>query len=145
MARSKLTPKQERFCQCIVEGMSGVEAYLASYNSTNAQPPTLRREANKLLKRDDITARIDQLRQPVINHAQNVAISDREQKKKLINERIQACVEKGDDAAIARYLDILNKMDQEYVNINKNVEEKSPLENLDNDSLLRVINIKKQA
>ena len=142
MARNKLTPKQERFCQCIVEGMKGVDAYRTAYN-TNGSNQTIRGEAIRLLKRDDITARIEQLRQPVINHAQNVAINDREDKKKLINERIQACVEKGDDAAIARYLDILNKMDQEYVNINKNVEEKSPLENLDNDKLLRLI--KKEA
>ena len=145
MARNKLTPKQERFCQCIVEGMKGTDAYLAAYDSKNASGPTIRREAQKLMSRDDITARIEQLRQPVINHAQNVAINDREQKKQLINERIQACVEKGDDAAIARYLDILNKMDQEYVNVSKSLDEKSPLENLDNDSLLRVINIKKQA
>jgi hypothetical protein len=140
MPRLKLTPKQERFCQCIVEGKTGVDAYKTAYD-TQANSSTIRKEVKILMKRDDITARIEELRRPVINHAQNAAINDREKKKKLINDRIEACIEKGDDAAIARYLDILNKMDQEYITTNVNIDNKSLFDNVDNDSLARIIKL----
>lgn len=133
-----LTPKQEKFCQCIVSGMSGKDSYIASYD-TKASDQVIRNEANKLLMRDDITERIKELRVPLHNHAINTALSEREQKKKLINERIQACIAKEDDTSIARYIDILNKMDQEYINIHKDIsEEKTTIEQLDNVTLLKL-------
>ena len=52
-----LTPKQEKFCQCIVSGMSGKDAYVAAYDHHGGDR-TAYNEANILLKRNDITKRI---------------------------------------------------------------------------------------
>lgn len=134
----KLTPKQEKFCQCIVSGMSGKDSYLAAYDCKSER--TAYNESNVLLQRDDITERINELLIPVKNHAVNTAITEREKKKNLIWERIEYCVSVGDDTSVARYMDILNKMDSEYININRNIDDKpAEITNLDTDKLLRLI------
>ena len=130
-----LTPKQEKFCQCIVSGMSAKDSYIESYD-TNANDRVIYNESTKLLKRDDITERIKELRKPLENHAQNTFITEREKKKNIIWQRIEACIESGDDTSVARYMDILNKMDAEYININRNIEDKpAEIINLDTKTL----------
>lgn len=134
-----LTAKQRKFCENIVSGMSGKDAYINAYD-TKASDQVIRNESNKLLSRDDITEHIEVLRKPLQNHFNNTVISEREQRKQLINERILDCVNRDDDAAIARYMDILNKMDGEYVNINKNIEEHThDIQNVDTTTLLRLV------
>lgn len=133
-----LTPKQEKFCQCIVSGMSGTDSYKAAYD-TNATEKVIYNESSKLLKRDDITERITELRKPLENHAQNTFINEREKKKAIIWERIQACIDSGDDTSVARYMDILNKMDAEYININRNIEDKpADIYKLDTETLKKI-------
>ena len=131
-----LTPKQEKFCQCIVSGMSGKDAYMTAYNCSSDR--TAYNESNVLMKRDDITERIAELMKPVKNHAQNVAVSEREKKRSIIWEELENARSQQDHAAIARYLDILNKMDQEYININKTVESDKALDTLDAETLRRL-------
>lgn len=132
-----LTPKQEKFCQCIVSGMDGVTAYKSAYD-TKAGNKVCNNEARELLKRDDITERITELRKPLINHAQNTALTEREKKRSIIWEELENARSQQDHAAIARYLDILNKMDQEYININKTVESDKALDTLDAETLRRL-------
>ena len=137
--RNSLTPKQEKFCQCIVSGMSGKDSYIASYNCNSDNAAMI--ESTKLLKRDDITKRIKDLRKPIENLVANKAISEREKKKAIIWEEIDNARSTGDHAAIARYMDILNKMDAEYININKDIsEDKTSLEGIDSDTLLKLVN-----
>lgn len=128
-----LTPKQERFCQCIVSGMSGKDSYLTAYNSNSDNAAMI--ESTKLLAREDVQGRLKELRKPIETLAQTNAISDREKKRSIIWEELENARSQQDHAAIARYLDILNKMDQEYININKNVEGDKTLDTLDADTL----------
>ena len=128
-----LTPKQEKFCQCIVSGMSGKDSYMAAYDCNTDR--VAYNESNVLLKRDDITKRIAELNIPVKNHAQNTAISEREKKRAVLWQIIQ----NGDDNAKCRALDILNKMDAEYININKNIDDSSTaLQCIDKDMLIKL-------
>lgn len=113
-----LTPKQEKFCQCIVSGMSGKDSYIAAYNCNSDR--VAYNESNVLLKRDDITARINELSKPVQNHAQNTAISEREKKRQWLWDMIHNA-EKDSDRIAA--MNLLNKMDSEYLNINVNRNE----------------------
>ena len=134
-----LTPKQEKFCQCIVSGMTGMESYRAAYN-TNGKDSTVNQEAVKLLAREDIQERIETLQKPVITAAQTKAISEYERIKALLWERIEVCVANGDDAAIARYTDQINKMNQTYININRNIEDSAgELKELDTSTLLKLV------
>jgi hypothetical protein len=135
-----LTQKQENFCTNIVSGMTAKDAYKAAYN-TSASEQVIYNESAKLLKRDDITERIKELNKPLENHAQAKALSNREKKQAIIWEEIQNARTQQDHAAVARYLDILNKMDQEYIQINKDItEEKTNIETLDNDTLFKLVN-----
>lgn len=132
-----LTPKQEKFCRCIVSGMSGKDSYIASYD-TNASEQVIRNEANKLLQRDDITERIAELSKPLQNHAVNTAISARQQQIDFINERIAICKQKEDEQSIIRYTDMLNKINALYKDTEEAKQEQNTVVNLDMDTLKKL-------
>lgn len=134
-----LTPKQEKFCQCIVSGMSAKDSYKTAYN-TQASEQVIYNESAKILAREDVTKRIEELRKPLENHARTTALTEREKKRSILWERIQVCINNNDDAAVARYMDILNKMDAEYININRNIEDKAAdIKQLDTSILEKLV------
>ena len=131
-----LTPKQEKFCRCIVSGMSAKDSYMESYDSKSER--TAYNEGNKLLMRDDITERIKELSIPVKNHAQNVAVSEREKKREVLWSIVEAPDSSYGDKC--RALDLLNKMDAEYININKTIDDThDKLDTLDIDALKALV------
>ena len=135
-----LTSKQEVFCRNIVSGMSGKDSYIAAYKN-KSNDNTAYKESMKLLARCDIQDRIKELRKPLEIQAQTKALTERDKKKTIIWEEIDNARSTGDHAAIARYMDILNKMDAEYININKDIsEDKTTLEGIDNDTLFKLVN-----
>ena len=70
---------------------------------------------------------------------ENAAISEREKKRKLLWDGIERCIAKEDENGVARYMDILNKMDSEYININRNIEDKqTEIINLDTNTLKKL-------
>jgi hypothetical protein len=66
--RLKLSPKEERFCLAIVEGLSQSDAYRKAYKS-KAKARTIHVEASRLMAQPQIAARIDELMKPVIAKA----------------------------------------------------------------------------
>ena len=131
-----LTEKQKEFCHEYVRNKGqATKAYLHAYDSKSENSAKI--EASKLLRRDDITEYIQTLTKPT----QNRIINEREKKRSIIWDRINVCVENGDDAAVARYMDILNKMDAEYININRNIEDTTQLEEIDTSTLIRLVNV----
>lgn len=134
-----LTSKQELFCKNIVSGMSGKDSYIAAYQN-KSNDNTAYKESMKLLARTDIQDRIKELRKPLELHAQTKALTEYDRIKNLLWDRIEHCVASGDDAAIARYTDQINRMNHCYVNINKDItEDKTNIENLDNTTLLKLV------
>jgi predicted N-acyltransferase len=96
-----------------------------------------RQEGSRLLHRDDVTAYLNKINQPIVNKITN----EREKKRNILWTRIEKCIEKEDEGAIARYMDILNKMDAEYVNINRNIDDSSEkLSALSTDQLKQLLN-----
>ena len=134
-----LTPKMMKFCEeYLASGGKVTDSYIAAYQN-NCSRPAAQVEGSRLLARDDIQAHIAKLRKPVEKAIKRKIINEREYKKKLIQERIDECVERGDDAAIARYLEIWNKMDGEYVNINKDItDHDAEIKNLDTATLIQL-------
>lgn len=125
-----LTQKMKNFCHAYLECSDAGQAYLSAYDTTSEANAKV--QGSLLLKRDDITEYITLLNKPTVNRITN----EREKKRRIIWNRIERSIEKEDETAIARYMDILNKMDAEYVNINRNVEDSSEtLANLNNDQL----------
>lgn len=137
-----LTPKQMAFCdEYLKNGGNGTQAYLTAYDSNSQRAAAI--ESYKLLAREDIQEYLAKLRKPIEKAVKRKIINEREYKKKLIQERIDECVARGDDAAIARYLEIWNKMDGEYVNITKDIsDQQCEITNLDTHTLLELANAK---
>ena len=130
-----LTPKMEKFCQCIVSGMSGKDSYIAAYN-TKAGDNTIYTEVTKLLDREDIQKRIETLRKPLEIKAKTDALTEREKKRTWLWNMIENAT---NDSDRIRAMDILNKMDSEYINIQRIEKEETPVSNLDTDTLLKLV------
>ena len=104
-----LTVKQEKFVQNLILGMSQREAYKASYNAENMLDKTIDNKASKLLKKDEIRARFNELREEV----QKTAVMNAFEKRMILREIATSA-----DSSFAdkiRAIDTDNKMSGEYV------------------------------
>lgn len=127
-----LTEKMKSFCrEYFANGGNGTKAYLVAYDTTSEV--TAANEASILLKRADINEYIKTLNIPL----ENKAISEREKKRSVLWAMIDNPATSDSDRC--RALDILNKMDMEYVNINRNIDDNSNLENIDTSKLLQFV------
>ena len=124
---SGLTEKMKAFArEYYNNGGNGTEAYLVAYNTDSRT--TAQRESSLLLKRADINEYIKALNIP----NENKAISEREKKRAVLWEIINT----GDNNDKCRAMDILNKMDAEYINVNVNKNDPSvDLNNVDLSTL----------
>lgn len=67
----KLTPKQERFAQLVASGETGAGAYRKTYAvRKGTKPETVHQSACRLLADPNVSARVEELRKPVIRKAQ---------------------------------------------------------------------------
>lgn len=66
----KLTPKQEKFCQCIVAGKSQSDAYRKAYAAKRMKDKTIHERASVLMRDNKIKTRIQALMQPVLAKVQ---------------------------------------------------------------------------
>ena len=117
-----LTPKQERFIQNIVSGMSQREAYKNSYDAKNMADDTIDNKACKLFNSDKIRARYQELMKILENKAIMTAEERMIWLTKIINCDIK--VRQEYDNEVKEYdpyirdrlkaLDMLNKMDGQY-------------------------------
>ena len=58
---SNLTPKQEKFVQALVSGMSQREAYKEAYNAANMKDEVIDVRASELLKKSKVKVRYEEL------------------------------------------------------------------------------------
>ena len=65
-----LTPKQEKFCLAYLETGSASEAYRLAYETRKMKPETVNKKAYELTQNGQITARLSELKKPVIEKAQ---------------------------------------------------------------------------
>ena len=136
-----LTPKQQKFCQCIVSGMSGKDSYLTAYDSNSTT--SAYSESYNLLQRDDIKAYIETLKKPIETNLQKTAISERQKKRQWLWDMIENPSISESDRL--RAMDILNKMDSEYIQTTHNISEsKTNISGLDTDTLKQLISNKKE-
>ena len=74
MPNHQLTHKQEKFILAVVEGMTQADAYRHAYNAENMAQDTIINKASKLMTRDDIRARYNELMEKVRNRLEEKAI-----------------------------------------------------------------------
>lgn len=104
-----LTAKQEMFVQNLLEGMTQADAYRSAYNTTKMTDKSVWEKASELANNVKVTERLKELRDKLAN-----------EKIMTAQERLQWLTElvKSQDASNTdklKALDIMNKMDGEYV------------------------------
>ena len=130
-----MTPKQERFCQCIVSGMSGKDSYITAYD-TNCSDQVAYNEASKLMLREDIQKKIEDMRKPLEKAAQLDALSER----RRIKEKLWEIINNPDanDSDRIRSCDVLNRMNAEYINIQRIEKDETSISELDTNKLIEL-------
>ena len=80
---ANLTPKQEKFCQCVASGMSYADSYKEAYDAENMGIDTIYVNSSVLMSDNKISLRVNELRKPAIKKLEITL-------EKLLNELEQA-------------------------------------------------------
>lgn len=81
---SDLTPKQEAFAQAVASGKSQSDAYRVAYTvRESTKPDTVNQSASRIMADPKVSARVEQLRQPIAEAAQITLASHLERLRAL--------------------------------------------------------------
>jgi phage terminase small subunit len=64
-----LTPKQEKFAQCVADGMSQADAYRSAFDAVKMKAETIHKRASELMGNGEVTGRVQELRAKLENKA----------------------------------------------------------------------------
>jgi hypothetical protein len=65
-----LTPKQEKFAQCIADGMTQADAYRTAFNvKPETKQPTIHDAASKIMAKSEVSRRVAELREKLTQKA----------------------------------------------------------------------------
>lgn len=106
---NELTPKQERFIQNIVSGMSQRQAYKDAYDAENMKDETIDKEACLLFNSPNIAERYNEL----INKLEDEAIMTAIEKRRMLRE--MAMDKQNSITDRIKAIDTDNKMAGEYI------------------------------
>lgn len=118
-----LTEKEKAFALGIIDGKTQSQSYIDAYCPKTENMNTIGVMACRVANKPHVKQFISEYKEKIERQKMartQVSIEDR---KNIIFDRIQACIARGDDAAVARYVDILNRMDGVYVNLSKDLTE----------------------
>lgn len=129
----KLTSQQERFAQLVAGGLSQSAAYRDAYNVKRSKPETVHENASRLMADGKVSARVAELRKPVIQQVQyNLvrAMAEAEEARAL-------ALMTGQTAAAVSAVTLKAKLNGLLVEDRKN--ERRPLEDVSDEELDRII------
>lgn len=127
-----LTPKQEKFIQGVVSGMTYSDAYRAAYNCARMKPETVNNKAYELMQKGEISARVEKARAEAAKNAQWSLDLAVERVRKLNDEAVSDLEKdglyKGSPAvkALIESTALLNRMtgvDKQIVKVNTDEED----------------------
>jgi len=61
-----LTPKQEKFAECVASGMTYADSYREAYNAENSTNETIWSKASELMANGKVEARVDEIKQECV-------------------------------------------------------------------------------
>lgn len=146
-----LTPKQEKYVQNLVKGMSQREAYKNSYNASNMKDTTIDKKASELFQKGEIRGRYDEL----VKRLEDTAIMDAQERMKWLTKVVKGDVKEkytywndgeqydgereADLTTKIKAIDTLNKMDNSYQqNVKINGTISNPYANLSEEDLRKL-------
>ena len=103
-----LTPKQEKFVQSLIQGMSQADAYRSAYATKNMSDKTIHEAASRLVADSKVSARLSELREQMTKDT----IMSAQKRLEWLTEAIA-----NKDIAVndkLKAIDIMNKMQGEY-------------------------------
>lgn len=103
-----LTAKQENFVQNIIKGMSQADAYRSAYPKQKMSDKTIHEAASRLMANGKVLARLSDLRKELAQPS----IMTAQERLKWLTDLING---EGDLNAKLKAIDIMNKMQGEYV------------------------------
>jgi phage terminase small subunit len=104
-----LTPKQEKFAQGIIEGMSQADAYRSAYSCARMSDKTIWENASRLMADTKVKARVQELRDRIATDSIMSAQERLEWLSRLIENEDEYTSDK------LKAIDLMNKMTGEYV------------------------------
>lgn len=119
-----LTPKQEKFIQGIVNGLTNRDAYKEAYDTENMSDAAIDVEASRLLRNPNVALRhkeiMDALAIPSIMSAQErleylTRLIKEEEKEKVLTLAGTFMEKPADFNSKLKAIDLMNKMQGEYV------------------------------
>ena len=118
--------------------MTAKDSYLTAYD-TKCSDRCAITEGSRLMLRDDIQNRIKDLTKPIQEAAQSKAMTERERIKQILWDRLKKAIDREDDTTIVKITDQINRMNAEYINTTKVIEDKkSNIDDLDTETLQRL-------
>lgn len=72
--KQRLTPKQEKYVQGLIQGLTQREAYKRAYNAKNMSNNSIDREASLLLKNPKVSQRYEELRTKLLKSAEETTL-----------------------------------------------------------------------
>jgi hypothetical protein len=103
----KLSDKQEKFAQCIADGMSQADAYRTAYNPRpNTKPASIWDSASKVMARPEVTHRVAELRQKL----EARALWTREESVQALKEAYAVAQERQQSTGMTAAVKELNAM-----------------------------------
>jgi hypothetical protein len=64
-----MTPKQEKFAQCIADGMNQADAYRAAYDAEKMKPESIYSKASELMADGKVASRVQELKDQLSSKA----------------------------------------------------------------------------
>lgn len=131
-----LTPKQEKFIQGVVSGMTYSDAYRAAYNCVRMKPETVNNKAYELMQKGEISARVEKARAEAAKNAQWSLDLAVERVRKLNDEALSSLEEDGlykGSPSVKALIDstaLLNRMtgiDKQIVKVNTDEDDERVL------------------
>lgn len=104
-----LTPKQEKFVQRLIQGMSQADAYRSAYSTKNMADKTIWENASRIANDSKVKARLRELRNELAKDSIMTAQDRLEWLTNVINSEKESTTDK------LKAADIMNKMQGEYV------------------------------
>lgn len=108
---SNLTPKQEKFCQCVAQGSTYSDAYRQAYDCKKMKMNTINNNACKMMLNSYITARIEEIKAKT---SEKLVYTALESFNKLCEIQAEA-VKKGDRKSALRAEELKGKLAHLYV------------------------------
>lgn len=85
-----LTPKREAFAQAVASGMTQADAYRAAFDASKMKPETIQSAASRLMAYSKVSARVEEIRRPVVKRAQITLEAHLERLRQLSEKAEQA-------------------------------------------------------